>query len=94
MVHDEYYRKYSHIPVLTYSQAFYDSDSFNEAMAQDHPFAKAYKHSSVFFNTQAAVIAVLIVLLIAQVLFWIMTIAAYVPIFKEYLRKNKNNKVL
>lgn len=91
LMQEGYFKKYSHIPVLTYSQAFYDSDAFNEKSATDHPFASAYKYSSVFFNNQSAVIGVLICFLVVQIIFWLIAVYAYVPIFSEFCRNRRKN---
>ncbi|KAL7024069.1 hypothetical protein ACKWTF_012896 [Chironomus riparius] len=88
-----YFKNYSHIPILTYMQAFYDADAYNSTVVYDHPFTRKYKQSSQFFNSDDAVISVLFVLLVVQIVFWIMTISAYRPILKNYI-ENKNVKVL
>ena len=89
---DGFYDKYSKVPVLSYSQAFYDSDSYNESSAKDHAFAKAYKHSSVIFSNQSFIISLLSAILAIQIIFWCIAVYAYIPIIKSCL-KNKTKDI-
>ena len=88
-----YFYSYSDIPILTYMQAFYDADAYNSEIVLNHPFTERYKQRSMFFSSEDAIMAVLFTLLIVQIVFWIMTINAYKPIFKSYI-ENKNVKIL
>lgn len=92
LLNNGYYTKFSDVPIFTYSQSFYDGASYNESSATEHPFAATYKQESTFFNEQSLVIKTLIVILTVQIIFWFVTIGAYVYQFK--LDRNKNSKIL
>ncbi|KAG5673680.1 hypothetical protein PVAND_003706 [Polypedilum vanderplanki] len=85
----EYYKRFSHIPILTYTQSFYDGDSYNEETATEHPFSKLYKFESVIFDNQSSVMLTLFIAFVIQIIFWLIVIGAYIGYrFKRCLNKN------